>query len=496
MSAISSDILVITADPRGLGGAPGVLTVETVISDSITVDEIAKRNAAGVTIDDAILDTSIGGDQLGVADGIATLDSNGKIPVNQIPDVVAGGLDAKGSCRAKTVAALPAYTAAGSQVGKTITADANGAIPAVDGVTLVAADRVLVDQNGAASNVDCGIYVVTQVGDGSNPWILTRSTDADENDEISAGTYTFIEEGSTAAANAFVVDTPNPIVVDTTAMTWTIFSSSLVGVTTGDNTTVGQNTLTAITSGTKNSGVGIQTLNVLTEGDNNSTLGHQTLLTITTGNNNIAVGYQAMSAAAGAASNQTALGYQALQNVTTGTFNTATGYQTLNTVTTGARNTASGYRALQDLLGSSDNTATGYLAGTNITGGASNTAIGSYALTTTHNGSSNTAVGKDALQLNNSGASNTAIGARALEGQGSNYSTAVGFEALVQASALNNTAVGKRAGDGITSGAGNTLIGADTETSAPNAIDRIAIGRAAVTGTDFSAQWRANALDG
>ncbi len=75
-----------------------------------------------------------------------------------------------------TTAALPAGTYANGTagVGATITGNVNGAIGAVggSGTALALSDTVLVkDQGTTAEN---GVYIVTQVGDGANPYILTR----------------------------------------------------------------------------------------------------------------------------------------------------------------------------------------------------------------------------------------------------------------------------------------------------------------------------------
>jgi hypothetical protein len=77
--------------------------------------------------------------------------------------------------------------------GATLTATTNGAIPLIDNVQLILNDRVLVNQQ--ANSFENGIYVVTQVGDASNPFILTRAVDADTAPEINAGIEVRIQEG-------------------------------------------------------------------------------------------------------------------------------------------------------------------------------------------------------------------------------------------------------------------------------------------------------------
>lgn len=149
-------------------------------------------------------------------------------------DSVATGLDVKASVRLATAAALPANTSAGSGVGKTLTADANGAL-SVDGVAVAVGNRILVKDEATA--LDNGIYVVTAAGDGSNPYVLTRAIDADQDAEVTSGMFTFVEEGSSNDNSGWVLSTNNPITVDTTALAFSKFSDSAAVVITNEKET-------------------------------------------------------------------------------------------------------------------------------------------------------------------------------------------------------------------------------------------------------------------
>jgi hypothetical protein len=126
-------------------------------------------------------------------------------------DSVAQGLAPKDSARLATAAALPAH----GRVGSTLTASANGAL---------SVDRVVVKNEGA-SHLEHGIYVVTDKGSGGTPWILDRAADADSESDLLGGSV-FIQEGATNADTLWVMTTDAPIVVNTTPLTWTQFSSS------------------------------------------------------------------------------------------------------------------------------------------------------------------------------------------------------------------------------------------------------------------------------
>jgi hypothetical protein len=137
------------------------------------------------------------------------------------------GIAWKNPARASTTAALAANTYANgmSGVGATITADANGALPAQDGVTLVVNDRLLVKDEAGGDAPNNGIYVVTQVGDAMNPFILTRAIDADTASELLQAAV-FLTEGTLNGDTAWV-DTANaPITVGTTNITFVMFSST------------------------------------------------------------------------------------------------------------------------------------------------------------------------------------------------------------------------------------------------------------------------------
>ena len=116
-------------------------------------------------------------------------------------DQVAQGLDTKPSCKLATTANLSAsYNNGSAGVGATLTSTSNGTLT-LDSTATNLNDRILVkDQTDATEN---GIYTLTTLGDGSNPWVLTRATPEDQPAELSGGAFVFVEEGTLNANNGY-----------------------------------------------------------------------------------------------------------------------------------------------------------------------------------------------------------------------------------------------------------------------------------------------------
>jgi phage-related tail fiber protein len=87
----------------------------------------------------------------------------------------------------------------------------------IDGVSLVAGDRVLVkDQTTANAN---GIYIVA-----SGAW--TRANDFDTSAKVTAGAFTFVEQGTVNGDSGWVLTTDNPITLGTTGLAFAQFSGA------------------------------------------------------------------------------------------------------------------------------------------------------------------------------------------------------------------------------------------------------------------------------
>jgi hypothetical protein len=120
-------------------------------------------------------------------------------------DAARSGLDVKQSVRVAT-------TAADENIDLT-----TGGTLTIDGVVTQVGDRVLVKNQSTASQN--GIYVVA-----ANAW--SRSTDADSNEEVTAGLFTFVTEGTANADSGWVLSTDDTITLGTTGLTFVQFSGA------------------------------------------------------------------------------------------------------------------------------------------------------------------------------------------------------------------------------------------------------------------------------
>lgn len=137
-----------------------------------------------------------------LADPVAGTDAANKNYV----DSVVQGLDSKASVRMRTTA--------------NITIASPGNTPAnFDGVTPVAGNRVLLTNQTTAS--ENGIYIWNGA---AVP--MTRALDANTSALVTAGQYMFVEEGTLSQDSGWVLITNAPIVLGTTALTYTQFNGA------------------------------------------------------------------------------------------------------------------------------------------------------------------------------------------------------------------------------------------------------------------------------
>ena len=140
-------------------------------------------------------------------------------------DAARSGLDVKQSVRVAT-------TVTGGNIDLSI-----GGLLVIDGVQTVAGDRVLVKNQ--LNHVENGLYTVV---DGA-AW--TRTPDANENLEVTAGLFTFVSEGSVNADSGWVLTTNDVITIGSSELNFAQFSGA-GQITAGNGLTKTGNTIDAV----------------------------------------------------------------------------------------------------------------------------------------------------------------------------------------------------------------------------------------------------------
>ncbi len=232
-------------------------STDTSLGDTITaLPGLTQVVVDDITIDGSVVSTTAGNTNISLTPhgtGTVTVPSgyqgrsgftSDSLANKAYVDSVANGLDVKASVRVATTANLGATYSNGA--GTLTNSGAQAAI-AIDGITLIAQDRVLVkNQTAGAQN---GFYKVTTVGTGSTNWVLTRTPDADAASELTAGAFTFAEEGTANGDNGYVLSTDGAVTLGTTAITFEQFSGA-GQITAGNGLTKNGNTIDAV--GTSN----------------------------------------------------------------------------------------------------------------------------------------------------------------------------------------------------------------------------------------------------
>ena len=162
-----------------------------------------------------VYDNRVGASQVGIeyASNYATYYTARSLVDKNYVDTIAAGLKP-----------LPAVLAA--TTGNTILSGITG-VTIIDGVEInvpisLTDNRVLIkDQTNAKYN---GIYVLTGGTTGGTGTTFVRSYDFDESTESVQGAYTFVISGDSNKSTSWVLSTPNPILIDTTPLLFTLFN--------------------------------------------------------------------------------------------------------------------------------------------------------------------------------------------------------------------------------------------------------------------------------
>tara|TARA_B100001093_G_scaffold68914_1_gene59139 strand:+ start:2501 stop:4153 length:1653 start_codon:yes stop_codon:yes gene_type:complete len=152
-------------------------------------------------------------------------------------------------------------------------------------------------------------------------------------------------------------------------------------ITGSSNTFVGTGAASAGSgSGFDNTSLGQNSLFALTNGSQNTVIGRKAALNLTTGVNNVLVGYEAGKIATDAGSN-TAVGYQAGIGLSSGTGNVMLGFNAGQSIGSGTNNTCLGSSTDPTVTGT-NTTAIGYAATSSPTNGSNQVTLGNSSIAT------------------------------------------------------------------------------------------------------------------
>ncbi|MFN6387091.1 MAG: hypothetical protein ACK4X2_02150, partial [Bacteroidota bacterium] len=482
LSGNATNVTGIVAIANGGTGTNSIAAMKTAYGLN-NLDNTSDINKPISSLTQTALNLKINNSLIGVANGVASLGADGKVPTAQLPSfsitsvsvvnssasmLALTGLSV-GSVAVRTdnatnfiLTALPASTLSNwvsfSPAGVNVQS-VNGATGAV--ALTGAANRISVTSNVFdIASTYAGQSSITTLGTiGTGVW--NGTTIAINKGGTGATTA---NDGFNALAPAQSGHTGKFLTTNGTNTSWASIGAAGGWSTTGNSGTVDGTNFFGTTDA--------QPLNFQVGGlasgrlDVSSTIGQATLgygagantvrnTSTLLGTKNTALGYQAIFNTNYGKEN-TALGYQALLNNFNGSSSTAIGYQALsnanNLNSTSdfiSYNTAVGYQAMQGSSTPASNTATyntaiGYQALKAFTTGGYNNAIGVFALASNTTGSNNAALGFQALTSNTTGYQNIAIGSYALSSNTTGIrNTAIGYNTLSSISTgSNNTAIG------------------------------------------------------
>lgn len=165
--------------------------------------------------------------------GTVTLNANPvtglEAATKQYVDTVVASLNFKNSCIAgSTTAYTVTYNNGASGFGATLTNAGAQAVFEVDGINPSINDRILIKDQ--VSQLQNGVYVVTDTGSISTNWVLTRAVPYDNPTEIQPGDFLVVTGGLTLATTSWIQEA-TVTAVGTDPIVFVQFTTTATGVT-------------------------------------------------------------------------------------------------------------------------------------------------------------------------------------------------------------------------------------------------------------------------
>jgi hypothetical protein len=272
--AATPAIWYVLGDDLPLAGADGRYVLQSSVSTASAASTLVERDASQNINAETFTVVGSPSSSSGVTGLTSPVNPSDAVSMSWVTNAMAG-LSGKADCLCATTTNLAGaiYSNGSSGAGATLMAGANVAITAVasfDGqqANLALGSRVLVrDQTAPLQN---GIYSVTQVGSGSAPWILTRTTDMDTDAQF-AGAYVFVESGTTYGGYFFWTN-PSSFAIGTTSVAWSQLQGPAIIAGTGISISGGTISI-ALTAGA-NISISGATLSFATQNSNIAAAGY------------------------------------------------------------------------------------------------------------------------------------------------------------------------------------------------------------------------------
>ena len=144
--------------------------------------------------------------------------------VNAMSPATAMNLTAVSAATATTLPNSPVWVAASG----TLTASGAATTLIVDGVSITSTStRVLVKNQGGGSGASNGIFVLSTIGGTATTWVLTRTTDFNEDAEIKRFSTVSASSGTANANTKWFLSNQEPITINTSNITWSALPTTV-----------------------------------------------------------------------------------------------------------------------------------------------------------------------------------------------------------------------------------------------------------------------------